>query len=141
MSTSVVKTVTLRNDDTLVDENNQEVPVVLYTSGPVSLKERLMFILNKLIVKQVKEFLSFVGSKSFYFLCSLHNNQYNKSILFILCLVYHTALPQFVSFLSNFVQSRIYVSFLSKSTDLKFLQRRSKFSANLRAQASQGGFL
>ena len=27
MSTTVVKTVTLRNDDTFVDENNQEIPV------------------------------------------------------------------------------------------------------------------
>ena len=30
--------------------------VLLYTSGPVSLKERLVYNLNKLFVKQIKNF-------------------------------------------------------------------------------------
>ena len=62
--------------------------------------------------------------------------KYNKSTLF---LFYHTALPQFVSLQSNFVQSRIYVSFLNKSTDLKSSKESLKLIQELRAQGSQSG--
>ena len=75
---------------------------MLYISGPVFLKERLLYFLNKLFVKQVKSFHLLLDQNPFISLCSLHNIKYKS----ILCLFYHPALPQFVSFLNNLVQSR-----------------------------------
>ena len=87
-------------------------------------KERLMLILNKLFSKQVKSF-RLVGSRSFYFpvFTSQHKvHQVHKSTRYFH--QSHAAFPQFVSFPSNFVQSRIYLYFL------KPLQNRSKFDQN-----------
>ena len=49
-----------------------------YTSGPVSLKERLLYFLNKLFIKQVKSFHLLLDLDPFIFLCSLHNVKYIK---------------------------------------------------------------
>ena len=56
--------------------------VVLYTSGPVSLKERLLYTLDKLFVKQVKSFLLLLDLDPFILLSSPHNkaHQVHKSI-------------------------------------------------------------
>ena len=51
---------------------------LLYTSGPVSLKERLLYTLNKLFVKQVKSFLLLLDLDPFILQCSLHNIKYIK---------------------------------------------------------------
>ena len=51
---------------------------VLYTSGPVSLKERLLYTLNKLFVKQVKSCLLLLDLDPFILQCSLHNIKYIK---------------------------------------------------------------
>ena len=76
---------------------------MLYTSGPVSLKERLLYTLNKLFVKQVKSCLSFVGSRSFYssmFTTQHKVHQVHKSIRYFH--ISHTDSLQSVSFLSKF---------------------------------------
>ena len=52
--------------------------LMLYTSGPVSLKERLLYTLNKLFVKQVKSFLLLLDLDPFILQCSLHNIKYIK---------------------------------------------------------------
>ena len=56
------------------------VPVMitrlLYTSGPVSLQERLLYTLNKLFIKQVKSFLLLLDLDPFIFQCSPHNIKY-----------------------------------------------------------------
>ena len=52
--------------------------VLLYTSGPVFLKERLLYFLNKLYVKQAKSFHLLLEQDPFIFLCSLHNIKYIK---------------------------------------------------------------
>ena len=52
--------------------------LMLYTSGPVSLKERLLYTLNKLFVKQVKSFYLLLDPNPFIFLCLLHNTKYIK---------------------------------------------------------------
>ena len=52
--------------------------LVLYTSGPVSLKERLLYTLNKLFVKQVKSFLLLLDLDPFILLSSPHNIKYIK---------------------------------------------------------------
>ena len=52
--------------------------VLLYTSGPVSLKERLLYTLNKLFVKQVKSFLLLLDLDPFIPLSSSHNIKYIK---------------------------------------------------------------
>ena len=51
---------------------------MLYTLGPVSLKERLLYTLNKLFVKQVKSFHLLLDVNPFISLCSLHNIKYIK---------------------------------------------------------------
>ena len=51
---------------------------VLYTSGPVSLKERLLYTLNKLFVKQVKSFLLLLDLDPSIPLSSSHNIKYIK---------------------------------------------------------------
>ena len=51
---------------------------MLYTSGPVSLKERLVYTLNKLFVKQVKSFHLLLDLDPFILQCSLHNLEYTK---------------------------------------------------------------
>ena len=51
---------------------------MLYTSGPVSLKERLLYTLNKLFVKLVKSFHLLLDLDPFIFQCSLHNIEYIK---------------------------------------------------------------
>ena len=51
---------------------------MLHTSGLVSLKERLLYFLNKLFVKQVKSFHLLLDLDPFIFLCSLHNIKYIK---------------------------------------------------------------
>ena len=51
---------------------------MLYTSGPVSLKERLLYTLNKLFVKQVKSFLLLLDLDPFIPLSSPHNIKYIK---------------------------------------------------------------
>ena len=51
---------------------------LLYTSGPVSLKERLVYTLNKLFVKQVKSFHLLLDLDPFILQCSLHNIEYIK---------------------------------------------------------------
>ena len=56
---------------------------VLYTSGPVSLKERLLYTFYKLFVKQVKSFLLLLDLDPFILLSSPHNikvHQVHKSI-------------------------------------------------------------
>ena len=75
---------------------------MLYTSGPVSLKERLLYTLNKLLVKQVKSFYLLLDP-DFYFpvLTSQHKvHQVHKSTRYFH--QSHTAFPQFVSSPSNF---------------------------------------
>ena len=75
----------------MVKDNEPDVPdpgdpewltshpaVVLYTSGPVSLKERLLYTLNKLFVKQVKSFLLLLDLDPFIPLSSPHNIKYIK---------------------------------------------------------------
>ena len=52
--------------------------ILLYTSGPVSLKERLLHTLNKLFVKQVKSCLLLLDLDPFILQCSLHNIKYIK---------------------------------------------------------------
>ena len=52
--------------------------LMLYTLGPVSLKERLLYTLNKLFVKQVKSFLLLLDLDPFILQCSLHNIKYIK---------------------------------------------------------------
>ena len=51
---------------------------LLYTSGPVFLKEGLLYTLNKLFVKQVKSFLLLLDLDPFILQCSLHNIEYIK---------------------------------------------------------------
>ena len=54
--------------------------VMLYTSGPVSPQERLLYILNKLFVKQVKSFLLMLDLDPFILFSSPHNIKYIKFI-------------------------------------------------------------
>ena len=54
------------------------VNLLLYTSGPVSLNERLLYTLNKPFVKQVKSFHLLLDLDPFIVLCSLHNIKYIK---------------------------------------------------------------
>ena len=51
---------------------------MLYTSGPVFLKERLLYTLNKLFVNQVKSFLLLLDLDPFILLSSPHNIKYIK---------------------------------------------------------------
>ena len=51
---------------------------MLYTSGPVSLKERLLYTLNKLYVKQAKSFHLLLDLDPFISQCSLHNIEHIK---------------------------------------------------------------
>ena len=51
---------------------------MLYTSDPVFLKERLLYTLNKLHVKQVKSFHLWLDLDPFIFQCSFHNIEYIK---------------------------------------------------------------
>ena len=62
---------------------------------------------------------------------------YNKSILI---LSHHTALPQFVSFQSNFAQSRIYMFFLISEVSPRKVQDWFKTDSknSRRPQGSQG---
>ena len=53
--------------------------LMLYTSGPVSPQERLLYTLNKLFAKQVKSFLLLLVLDPFIFQSSLHNIEYIKS--------------------------------------------------------------
>ena len=55
-----------------------ELVGLLYTLGPVSLKERLLYTLNKLFVKQVKSFLLLLDLDPFILLSSPHNIKYIK---------------------------------------------------------------
>ena len=107
--------------------------MLLYTSGSVSLKERLLYFLNKLFVKQVKSFHLLLNQDPFIFLCSLHNIKYIKftSLQDISINVMQHLFPsQVIS-----VQFCIYINFM------KPLQNRSKsdpkLCPTLRAQASQ----
>ena len=58
--------------------NDFALCIMLYTSGPVSLKERLLYTLNKLFVKQVKSFLLLLDLDPFILLSSPHNIKYIK---------------------------------------------------------------
>ena len=60
-----------------VEHMNQAI-ILLYTSGPVSLKERLLYTLNKLFVKQVKSCLLLLDLDPFILLSSPHNIKYIK---------------------------------------------------------------
>ena len=51
---------------------------LLCSSGPVSLKERLVYTVNKLFVKQVKSFQLLLDLDPFILQCSLHNIEYIK---------------------------------------------------------------
>ena len=51
---------------------------MLYTSGLVSLKERLMYTSNKLFMNQVKSFLLLLDLDPFILLSSPHNIKYVK---------------------------------------------------------------
>ena len=51
---------------------------VLYTSGPVSQQERLLYTLNKLFAKQVKSFLLLLDLDPFILQSSPHNIKYIK---------------------------------------------------------------
>ena len=61
-----------------VTQQTIQETVMLYTSGPVSLKERLLYTLNKLFVKQVKSFLLLLDLDPFILLSSSHNIKYIK---------------------------------------------------------------
>ena len=111
---------------------------MLYTSGPVSLKERLLHFLNKMFVKQVKRLYLLLDLDPFIFLCSLHNIKYIK----------FTSLQDIsikVKQLSNslFPSSVISVQISIYTTFIKFLQNRPKSdpkqcpTLSLGAQASQ----
>ena len=52
--------------------------IVLYTLGPVSLQERLLYTLNELFAKQVKSFLLLLDLDPFILQCSLYNIEYIK---------------------------------------------------------------
>ena len=56
----------------------QKGQLLLYTSGPVSLQERLVYTLNKLFAKQAKSFLLLLDLDPFILQCSLHNIEYIK---------------------------------------------------------------
>ena len=77
--------------------------ITAYTSDSVSLKERLLHFLNKLLVKQVKSFHLLLDLNPFIFavFTSQHKvHQVHKSTRY-----FHqsqAAFPQFVFFLSNF---------------------------------------
>ena len=66
---------TCRGPSSLVSgtETKNLIHLLLYTSGPVSLKERLLYTLNKLFVKQVKSFLLLLDLDPFILLSSPHN--------------------------------------------------------------------
>ena len=91
---------------------------MLYTLGLVSLKERLLYFLNKLFVKQ---------SKSFYLLLDqdpsiscvhfTNNNTTSPSYIKSSTQLSHSLFP-FKAILSRIE----FIAFLIKSTDLKFLQ-------------------
>ena len=49
---------------------------MLYTLGPVFLKERLLYTLNKQFVNQVKSFYLLLDLDPFILQCSLHNIEY-----------------------------------------------------------------
>ena len=51
---------------------------MLYTSGPVSQQERLLYTLNKQFAKQVKSFLVLLDLDPFIFQSSSHNKEYIK---------------------------------------------------------------
>ena len=55
-----------------------DLHTLLYTSGLVSLKERLLYTFNKLFVKQVKSFYLLLDPDPFIFLYLLHNTKYIK---------------------------------------------------------------
>ena len=106
-------------------------PHVIYF-GYGFLKERLMYFRNKLFVKQVKSFCLLLDFSPFiscvhFTTCTTTSLSYFYSITQLS----HSLFP-FVVILSR-------VKFVCLfSTDLKFLQRRSKTDPRLRAQGSQG---
>ena len=76
---------------------------LLYTSGPVFLKERLLYTLNKLFVKQVKSFLLLLDLDPFYsieFITQHKVHQVRKSMRYFH--ISYTDSLQSVSFLSKF---------------------------------------
>ena len=66
------------NNSNLTIQYHIKGVVLLYTSGPVSLKERLLYTLNKLFVKQAKSCLLLLDLDPFILQCSLHNIKYIK---------------------------------------------------------------
>ena len=83
-----------------------------------------MYFQNKLFVKQVKSFYLLLDQDPFIS-CVYFTTKGTTSPSYVYSI---TQLPQFVSFQSNFVQNRIYIYFLIKSTHLKFLQRKPRNS-------------
>ena len=120
---------------------------LLYTSGPVSLKERLLYTLNKLFVKQVKSFYLLLDQDPFIFLCSFHNIMYIKftslqDISIKVMQLSHSLFPsQVILFRVEFIC--IFSSLSKTGPSLITLVPNSLLlslsPSSLRAQASQSG--
>ena len=72
------KSLVLSSEENPPRKRVRPTTTLLYTSGPVSLKERLLYTLNKLFVKQVKSFLLLLDLDPFIPLSSSHNIKYIK---------------------------------------------------------------
>ena len=77
-SSHIIQTVHSQANSTFCSTSRFILTSLLYTSGPVSLKERLLYTLNKLFVKQVKSFLLLLDQDPFILLSSPHNIKYIK---------------------------------------------------------------
>ena len=108
---------------------------MLYTSGSVSLKERLLYFLNKLFIKQVKSFFFWI--KILLFPCVHFTTQSaSSSQVHKICPSLSCSFPTF-----HLTTQTISVQILIYMTLIKVLQNRSKSDSKLcptlRAQASQ----
>ena len=65
-------------DPSVFSDSREDDPDSWVCSGLVSLKERLLYTLNKLFVKQVKSFLLLLDLDPFILLSSSHNIKYIK---------------------------------------------------------------
>ena len=112
--------------DRVVSDKVCVVRKLLYTSGSVSLKERLLYTLNKLFVKQVKSFYLLLDPDPFIFLCLLQNTKYIKftslqDISIKVIQLSHSLFP------SQVISVQIWIY----TTCIKFLQNRSKSDPKL----------
>ena len=72
--------------------------MLLYTSGPVSQQERLLYTLNKQFAKQVKSFLLLLDLDPFILQNKTHNKEYKKftclhDISIKVIQIHHSLLP------------------------------------------------